>query len=147
MDQTGTVYDCMYCGRDTMWEKHKEGCRHMDLSGALTGFVVKDSGKRQEFTSGMVRDVTEGKTDYTLVFDGPMLERWAEHLTKGAVKYEARNWLKASGAAELTRFRESAARHFVQWMKGDVDEDHAAGCYFNINGYEHLLATMKRNAE
>ncbi len=101
-------------------------------------YTVKDSGQRQEFSGGMVRDTTAGKVDYTLVFDGPMLDRWAEHLTKGAVKYDKGNWLKAEGQAELDRFRESAARHFRQWLRGDTDEDHAAAVFFNLNGYEHL---------
>lgn len=101
-------------------------------------FEVKDSGARMEFTSGMVRDVTTGKTDYSLVLDGPMFERWAVHLTKGAVKYEARNWMKASGAEELERFRQSGLRHFLQWFKGGVDEDHASAVYFNINGAEYV---------
>lgn len=102
------------------------------------GFTVKDSGAREEFDSGMVRDTTEGKTDYTLVLDGPMFYRWAIHMTKGAVKYSKRNWMKAAGEAELGRFRESAIRHFVQWMKGDTDEDHAAAVMFNINGMEYV---------
>lgn len=79
-----------------------------------------------------------GKVDYTLVLDGPMLERWAEHLTKGAEKYAARNWMLAEGEAELERFRQSAFRHFLQWMRGDVDEDHAAAVVFNLNGAEYV---------
>ena len=71
----------------------------------MSDFTVKDSGARQQFESGMVRDITDGKTDYALVLDGPMFERWAVHLTKGAVKYEKRNWMKASGAEELERSR------------------------------------------
>jgi hypothetical protein len=101
-------------------------------------FTVKDSGQRHEFASGMRRDVTTGKTDYTLIFDGPMLERWAAHLTKGAEKYSKRNWMQASGDEESERFRESAARHFMQWMRGDTDEDHAAAVFFNLNGYEYV---------
>lgn len=111
------------------------------LSGSYPGpsiFAVKDSGNRQEFESGMKRDTNENKTLYDLVFDGPMFERLAVHLTKGAQKYDARNWMKASGDAELTRFRESAIRHFIQWMRGDVDEDHAAAVMFNINGAEYV---------
>ena len=102
----------------------------------MSDFVVKDSGKRQEFNGGMVRDTTEGKTDYSLVLDGPMFDRWAIHLTKGAVKYAKRNWMKAAGQEELDRFRESALRHFIQWFRGDVDEDHASAVFFNINGAE-----------
>lgn len=101
-------------------------------------FAVKDSGQRHEFASGMVRDVTEGKTDYSLVYDGPMLDRWATHLTKGAEKYDKGNWMKAEGDAEMRRFKESAARHFRQWMRGDTDEDHGAAVFFNINGYEFV---------
>ena len=101
-------------------------------------YNVKDSGQRQQFAGGMQRDVTDGKIDYSLVFDGPMLKRWAEHLTKGAIKYLKRNWMKATGQEELDRFRESAARHFVQWMQGDRDEDHAAAVIFNINGAEYV---------
>jgi hypothetical protein len=112
-------------------------------TGRMNEFEVKDSGERTQFESGMVRDVTEGKTRYDLVFDGPMFERWAEHLTKGAVKYEPRNWMKASGEAELERFRESAVRHFMQWLQGDRSEDHAAAVLFNINGVEYVGDRME----
>jgi hypothetical protein len=108
------------------------------LAEAAMGYAVKDSGKREQYKSGMVRDVTEGKTDYALVLDGPMFERWASHLTKGAVKYEKRNWMKAEGSAEYERFRESAFRHFLQWYRGETDEDHAAAVLFNINGAEYV---------
>ncbi|MDG6938297.1 MAG: hypothetical protein JRN42_07160 [Nitrososphaerota archaeon] len=110
--------------------------------GGGCAFVVKDSGRRREFESGMVRDVEEGKTDFLLVFDGPMLERWAEHLTKGAKKYSPRNWMKAEGEEELRRFRSSAARHFFQWLRGDQDEDHAAAVFFNINGAAYVEGRM-----
>lgn len=106
----------------------------------MNEFDVKDSGKRQEFTSGMVRDVTDGKTFWSLVYDGPMLKRWATHLTKGAVKYAKRNWMKATGEEELERAKDSAARHFAQWMAGETDEDHAAAVFFNINLAEYVKA-------
>ena len=94
--------------------------------------------ERLTFKSGMVRDSAAEKQDYSLVFDGPMMERWARHLTKGAQHYSPRNWMKANGLEEQIRFRESAARHFFQWMRGDTDEDHAAAIFFNINGYEYV---------
>lgn len=115
------------------------------------GFVVKDSGKRDTLSGGMVRDTTDGKTDYTLITDGPMFTRWAEHLTKGARKYDKRNWMKCADGDKaakekvLERFRESAFRHFVMWMNGADDEDHAAGVFFNLNGYEYLKATMEKS--
>lgn len=108
-------------------------------------FVIKDSGKRQEFGGGMRRDTTEGKINWTLIRPGPMLKRWAAHLTLGSEKYEKdrepgelRNWQKAEGMAEYERFVESACRHFEQWLAGDTDEDHAAAVYFNINGAEYV---------
>lgn len=105
-------------------------------------FTVKDSGQRLEFDSGMRRDVTEGKVLWSLIYSGPMLERWAKHLTAGAEKYGPNNWLLAQGQAELDRFRDSAARHFAQWMRGDRDEDHGAAVFFNINGAEYVRDRM-----
>lgn len=107
------------------------------------GFVIKDSGERQVFTSGMVRDVETGKEQYHRVLEGPMLLRWVRHLTKGATKYPdspdgSANWTKAHEELEYRRFKRSALRHFMQWYRGDVDEDHGAAVYFNINGAEHV---------
>lgn len=112
-----------------------------------TKFVVKDSGKRKEFDSGMVRDIEDGKIDYTTLLDGPMLDRWAAHLTKAKAKYPdvapgKANWTLADGEEELIRFRKSAFRHFRQWLRGDVDEDHASSLYFNVNGYEYVKAKL-----
>ncbi len=106
-------------------------------------FGLKDSGARQEFSSGMVRDTQDGKVDFSRLLDGPMFDRWAEHLSKGAVKYPdvspgVANWTLAAGEEELARFRKSAFRHFRQWMRGDVDEDHASAVFFNINGAEYV---------
>lgn len=94
--------------------------------------------------AGMVRDVTDGKTNYLLALDGPMFQRWADHLTAGAKKYAARNWMGAYTEEELERFRESAVRHFIQWLRGDTDEDHAAAVFFNINGVEYVKDRQKK---
>jgi len=109
----------------------------------MSDFVTKDSGERMEFSSGMVRDTTEGKTLYHLVFSGPMLWRWAELLTRGAEKYDENNWMKAESKEELARFRASAVRHFFQWVRGDTDEDHGAAVFFNINGYEYVKGKLR----
>src|SRR5665213_2537217 len=104
-------------------------------------FEVKDSGTRQQFESGMVRDTADDKIDWGLIVDGPMIKRWAVHLTKGAVKYSSRNWMKAEGEPEYDRFRASAFRHFMQWYLGETDEDHAAAVIFNINGTEYVTVS------
>lgn len=96
----------------------------------------------------MVRDTSEGKPEYDRLFDGPLADRYADHLTKGATKYpdlpDGRpNWTQADGLAELRRFRKSAARHFRQWLRGDRDEDHFAATVFNLNGYEFVREKLK----
>jgi hypothetical protein len=109
----------------------------------MVDFIIKDSGKRQEFESGMVRDTTEGKINYSAVLDGPMYDRWAIHLTKGKVKYPdvapgVANWTLARGIEEMQRAKESLARHYSQYMRGDTDEDHGAAIFFNINLIEYI---------
>lgn len=111
-------------------------------------FTTKDSGTRSELANGMVRDSEDDKADYTLVLDGPLFERWVALLGRGARKYRPRNWCLALQATDRAarektkeRFRRSAFRHFMQWMRGDVDEDHAAAVYFNLNGFEAMLST------
>jgi Domain of unknown function (DUF5664) len=113
----------------------------------MSDFVIKDSGQRAQFESGMVRDVATDKTNFALALDGPMFVRWAVHLTKGAIKYAKRNWMKANGEAELERFKESAFRHFMQWYNGNVDEDHAAAVFFNINGVEYVKDKLVKEKE
>lgn len=103
----------------------------------MSEFQVKDSGARERYASGMERDTTEGKPDYTLI---PLefLERWAWHMTKGAVKYGRDNWRLAAGAEELTRFEGSALRHMMQWLRGDRSEDHASAVAFNVAAAEYV---------
>lgn len=108
-------------------------------------FVVKDSGQRQDYASGMRRDVEDGKADYELVFDGPLIDRLAEHLTKGAKKYGRKNWQNANSQEELERFRRSAIRHFRQWLRGDMDEDHFAAVVFNLNAAEYVKEKITQN--
>lgn len=108
----------------------------------MDSFEVKDSGQRAVFDSGMERDTEEGKTNYLLIRSGPMHKRWADHMTKGAVKYSEDNWLKAEGEAELRRFKVSAARHFEQWLAGERDEDHAAAVMFGLNGAEYVQGKL-----
>lgn len=110
-------------------------------------FKIKDSGERASFASGMIRDVETGKIDYTTVFNGPMLDRWAAHLTKGAIKYPdlesgMPNWTLADGIFEYRRFRRSLTRHLRQYLRGDRDEDHASAIFFNINGMEYVRDKM-----
>ncbi len=112
-------------------------------------YTTKDSGKRQEYESGMRRDLQDGKPDFSLLltdypFSEQMLTRWAALMTRGAEKYGRRNWQLAESEEELERFKASAFRHFVQWITGEDDEDHAAAVFFNINSAEYVKARLEK---
>lgn len=117
-------------------------------------FVVKGTGAQTVGAGGMRRSVDTGKTDYTLALDGEMFNRWAEHLTRATRPrgdfpgYAKRNWLLATEGeysekvAVMERAQVSAMRHMRQWLRGDLDEDHAAAVFFNINVYETVKASL-----
>jgi hypothetical protein len=110
---------------------------------ALSEYVTKDSGQRQDYASGMRRDIQDGKPRFDLMlvdglpFEEQFLTRFAALLERGAVKYGERNWQKANSEEELLRFRASAVRHLMQWACGEQDEDHAAAVAFNLMAYEY----------
>ncbi len=110
--------------------------------------TIKDSGKREEYSSGMVRDTQAGKPMFNLInrvgvpMDQQMLTRWAMLMTAGAEKYGLRNWELACTQEEIDRFKESAFRHMLQWLNGETDEDHAAAVLFNIQACETTKYVM-----
>lgn len=106
-------------------------------------FETKDSGKREEYQTGMVRDTQDDKPRYDLL-DRPFLKRWAELMARGAKKYGENNWKKAATDEELSRFRASAVRHLFQWLEGDVSEDHAAAVAFNLAGAEMVSEKLQK---
>ncbi len=130
----------------------------------MTNFVVKDSGARQEFDSGMVRDTEEGKLDHNIIEYGPMKLRWIEHLCLARAKYPdvapgIPNWTQAESIEEFARFLASAARHFDVWRAARLlelthwgtsgtfipvttPEDEAAGVFFNVNGVEFVRSRV-----
>jgi hypothetical protein len=127
---------CDHC-RD-MINGEPQGCA--ECRGAIrTGIPVGHI----KLPSGMVRGDNAGKTDYLLVRDGPMYERWAELLSREAPRKGKRNWMNADSEEDLQRFRESATRHFEQWLRGDADEDHAAAVWFNMNGAEYVRGRLR----
>lgn len=103
-------------------------------------FEVK--GEPVTAPSGVNRGSEDGKVDYLLVYDGPMLQRWAELLTRAIPVRGRRNWMRAHGDEDLERFKRGAARHFKQWLDSldgvEDGEDHAAAIFFNVNGAEYV---------
>jgi hypothetical protein len=100
-------------------------------------FVVKDSGQREEFPSGMVRDTREEKGRYDLITPFA-LKRLALVYERGAKKYAARNWEKGG---PFSRFIDSAIRHIESYKLGMVDEDHLAQAAWNLFAVMHLERT------
>jgi hypothetical protein len=107
-------------------------------------FVTKDSGERIDYESGMRRDIADNKPRFDLItpedqkYEDSLLYRFAMLLERGRIKYGERNWQKACSQEELNRFKASAWRHFVQYMCGEEDEDHASATIFNINAMEYV---------
>lgn len=104
-------------------------------------FITKDSGKRQSFSTGMVRDVQDGKPRFDLIpTEG--LRRLADLYARGAEKYGDDNWKKGQ---PYSRAYASLFRHLIQWREGDRTEDHIAAVVFNAFAliyYEENLPEM-----
>jgi hypothetical protein len=119
--------DRCYLHYKKMLDSWRENPRWTTIDGLLADFIVdeeerafflaflvffallKDSGERHQFASGMVRDTATNKTDYMTVIDGPMFDRWAEHLSKAKAKYPdvkpgVANWTLAAGEEEYRTF-------------------------------------------
>jgi hypothetical protein len=102
-------------------------------------FIVRDSGRRQRFATGMQRDVRAGKGRYDLL---PcfVIDRDAHLYQNGAAKYNDRNWEKGQ---PFSRAIDSALRHIFQYLRGDREEDHLAAARFNlacVMHYEEMIA-------
>jgi len=93
-----------------------------------TEFGMKDSGARQQFGTGAVRDTQNGKGRYDLL-PCDALRRVAVVFQKGAEKYKERNW---EHGINVTRFLDSGIRHSFQALNGETDEDHLAQAAWNL---------------
>lgn len=119
----------------------------------MADYVTKDSGERAQFESGMQRDTEKGKPRFDLMlaegvpYEEQMITRFAALLGRGAEKYDDRNWEKADSEAEMARMKSSAFRHFMQWMSGETDEDHAAGTMFNILAFETTKYKVEKDLD
>lgn len=100
-------------------------------------FVTRDSGQRQDFGNGSLRDTNEGKPRPDLISSKATL-RHAELMARGAAKYGARNWEKGQ---PTSRFLESLQRHLLMARLGDKVEDHWAAIRYNVDGIMHFEGT------
>ncbi len=108
---------------------------------ARFGFTTLDSGEREEYETGAVRDTNKGKGRFDLLPYAP-LKRLAGLYERGAEKYDDNNWRRG---IPTNRAYESALRHLHQANElntlkrlGRVtddpmaSEDHLAAAAFNI---------------
>lgn len=89
--------------------------------------AVKDSGVRQEFETGAVRDTQEGKGRFDLLPINAII-RLAKHFENGAKKYGDENWRKG---IPLRRYLDSMLRHCFKFAGGLEDEDHLSAIIWN----------------
>ncbi len=89
---------------------------------------VKDSGNRQEFSTGSRRDTPAGKGNPSLIPTYP-LRRLAIHYENGATKYGRHNWMLGQ---PLSRYIDSLERHVWAVKEGKDDEDHEAAVIWNM---------------
>jgi hypothetical protein len=106
-------------------------------------YQTKDSGKRFESPDGMVRDTSEGKPQFTLMFpkgipfEDQLMTRVADLYHRGGVKYGPRNWEKSSTEEALAKHEDCLMRHVVKYLLGVEDgEDHAAAIVWNVNAVD-----------
>lgn len=116
-------YICQFCASEVPADedckcavKQKEAAR------------ILDSGQRQAFSSGAVRDCQVGKGRMDLLPMRALMEI-SKHFEAGAEKYEARNWEKG---INLSRYADSAMRHFAKFMIGQTDEPHLLAACWNM---------------
>lgn len=124
-------------------------------------YETKDSGQRAEFANGFVRDTDEGKPNFGLLllagvpYQEQPLTRHAELLTRGSKKYQPRNWERSfneggvvpAESDEIERAKASAFRHMMQFLTGEVDEDHASAVKFNVDFVTMLRRQQPRREE
>ncbi len=101
-------------------------------------YVTKDSGNRETYDSGMVRDTQLGKPRFDLMdpVGVPYRElystRIAIALAKDAEEYGDRHWEKEEGEAGLAAAMFSTDLYLHKWKAGEADQDYAAYVHIGL---------------
>lgn len=90
--------------------------------------MILDSGNRREFETGAVRDMKEGSGRMDLLPLTAIIEL-SKHCEEGALKYGEHNIDKGIPQHSLC---DSAMRHLVKYMRGDMDENHLRAACWNL---------------
>lgn len=90
--------------------------------------VIKDSGTRQEFSTGAVRDCPVGKGRIDLLPPWALL-RLSQHFEAGCAKYGDRNWERG---IPVCRYLDSGIRHALKFLASEADEPHLVAAAWNL---------------
>jgi hypothetical protein len=110
------------------------------MSDPYTNRKLKDSGERQEFGTGAVRDAQTEKGRYDLLPPAAIFAV-ARVFEEGAKKYAARNFEKG---IPLSRYIDSGLRHIFKHLEGHRDEPHMAQAAWNLLAYIHTATMIER---
>lgn len=100
---------------------------------------MHDSGKRETFASGAVRDTAGGKPRPDLISPHANLREGA-WLARGAEKYKERNW---EAGINISRCVASLTRHLEDYKLGKTDEDNMAAIRTNAGFILHYEEEIK----
>lgn len=144
VQQDGVCLDCKEKNRMSYLARLTDDEGGSPMDAAVAKFkAVKDSGVRESFLTGAVRDTEEGKPRIDLLLKYvPMtaLMRITQHYVNGAKKYGDHNWQKGIPAS---RCISSAFRHLYQYLIGDRGEDHLSAVCFNVIAILHWEETKR----
>ncbi len=101
---------------------------------------MEDSGKREQFTTGAVRDTADGKSRPDLISPYAQLRK-GQWLRLGAEKYDERNWEKGM---KISRCIASLERHLCEYKMGLTNEDHLAAIAVNAEFIMHYEAMIEK---
>ena len=144
------IITCVNCGRPIKSIPEEEALKNNEpniacqdcvtLLNSKEKFLLKDSGSREQYDTGAVRDIRKGKGRYDLI-PPTLLRRLAKLYESGAIKYSDWNWSKG---IKNSRCMDSALRHINQYREGYREEDHLVQAIFNLAAIVHNLEMIDR---
>ena len=99
--------------------------------------TIKDSGHREHFDTGAVRDIRTGKGRFDLL-PWYTIRQLSRHFEAGCQKYGDRNWEKGIPTG---KYLDSAFRHLAEFALGHTDEAHLNAAIWNLHC---LMDTIRR---
>ena len=128
------------CYDQKVWDDCMEDYKEKAKDSLKEMLEMEDSGKREQFSTGSVRDTAKEKSRPDLIspFAKDRLGQW---LRLGSEKYEERNW---EAGIPISRCLASLERHLMYYQQGDTSEDHASAIMCNIMFIIHYEEMIKR---